>query len=86
MDENKLIENIFNEFEKTNNQINELVRIQNELSNSENELIALQIRYVHKYILDLVFVFVMSSKNYRLFIGAKKTMILNFKSRRKTKY
>lgn len=48
MDENKLIENIFNEFEKTNNQINELVRIQNELSNSENELIALQIRYVHK--------------------------------------
>lgn len=48
MNENKLVENIFSEFEKTNNQINEFIRIQSELSSTENELIALQIRYVHK--------------------------------------
>jgi hypothetical protein len=36
------------EFEKNNNHLNELIRLQDELANSENELIALQIRYVHK--------------------------------------
>lgn len=46
--DNNLIENILAEFEKSNNQINEVIRLQNELSKSENELMALQIRYVHK--------------------------------------
>lgn len=47
-DENNLIENILAEFEKSNGQINEVIRLQNELSKSENELLALQIRFVHK--------------------------------------
>ncbi|CAF0722537.1 unnamed protein product [Brachionus calyciflorus] len=48
IDENSVIENILAEFEKSNNQINETIRLQNELSRSENELMALQIRFVHK--------------------------------------
>jgi hypothetical protein len=42
--------NILYEFEKSNNQTSDLLRLQNDLSNAESELIALQIRFVHKYI------------------------------------
>lgn len=48
MTDQQLVESIFFEFQHTNDQLNELIRVQNELSNAENELIALQIRYVHK--------------------------------------
>ena len=47
--DNKMVENILIEFDKSNSQMTELFRIQNELSTSENELMALQIRFVHKY-------------------------------------
>ncbi len=42
------IENIMLEIEKSNTQISEVIRLQNELSQSENDLLALQIRFVHK--------------------------------------
>ncbi len=45
---NLSVENIMLEFEKSNNQLSELIRLQNELSQSENDLLALQIRFVHK--------------------------------------
>ena len=47
--DNRLVENILIEFDKSNSQMNELFRIQNELSTSENDLMALQIRFVHKW-------------------------------------
>ena len=43
------MEKIMIEFEKSSNQLNELIRLQNELSQSENDLLALQIRFVHKF-------------------------------------
>jgi hypothetical protein len=48
MGENELVESILSEFKQTNTQLLELIRVQNELANAENELVALQIRYVHK--------------------------------------
>lgn len=48
LEENQLVESILAEFEKTNSHMGELMRLQSELSHAENELIALQIRYVHK--------------------------------------
>lgn len=42
------IESIMTELEKSNNHIGELIRVQNELSTCQNELLALQIRFVHK--------------------------------------
>jgi hypothetical protein len=48
MDTQLALKNILSEFEKNNSQTNELIRLQNELSNSENQLIALQVRFVHK--------------------------------------
>jgi hypothetical protein len=42
------VESILFEFEKSTNNLNELIRLQNELSQSENDLLALQIRFVHK--------------------------------------
>jgi hypothetical protein len=44
----KMMESILSEFEKSNNQTDELLRIQNDLSSCQSELIALQIRFVHK--------------------------------------
>ena len=52
--DNKFVENILIEFDKSNNQLNELFRIQNELSESENDLMSLQIRFVHKFTLCLL--------------------------------
>jgi hypothetical protein len=49
--DNKFVENILIEFDKSNNQLNEFFRIQNELSESENDLMSLQIRFVHKFTL-----------------------------------
>lgn len=46
--DSKLVENILVEFDKSNCQMTEMFRIQNELSASENELMTLQIRFVHK--------------------------------------
>jgi hypothetical protein len=43
------VASIMLEFEKSNDQLNDLIRLQNELSQSENELLTLQIRFVHKY-------------------------------------
>ena len=48
--ENNLMRDILYEFEKSNNQTSDLFRLQNDLSSAESELIALQIRFVHKYI------------------------------------
>lgn len=48
MDTQLALQNILSEFEKNSSQTNELIRLQNELSNSENQLIALQVRFVHK--------------------------------------
>lgn len=45
---NKLMENILSEFEKSQDNTNEIFRIQDDLSNCESELVALQIRFVHK--------------------------------------
>jgi len=46
--DSKTYEKILNEFEKSNSDIGELIRLQEELSNCENELVAFQIRFVHK--------------------------------------
>jgi len=46
--DNEFVENILIEFEKSNSQLNEFFRVQNELSHSENDLMSLQIRFVHK--------------------------------------
>jgi hypothetical protein len=44
----KLMEDILSEFEKSQDHTSELLRLQNDLSNCESELVALQIRFVHK--------------------------------------
>lgn len=46
--DSKLMEEILSEFEKSNNNTSDLFRIQDDLSNCESNLVALQIRYVHK--------------------------------------
>ena len=48
MDNNKLMENILSEFEKSQDNTTEIFRIQDDLSNCESELVALQIRFVHR--------------------------------------
>jgi hypothetical protein len=45
---NNLMKDILYEFEKSNNQTSDIFRLQNDLSNAESELIALQVRFVHK--------------------------------------
>ena len=42
------MKDILYEFEKSNNQTSDIFRLQNDLSNAESELIALQIRFVHR--------------------------------------
>lgn len=46
--DSKLMEDILSEFEKSNNNTSDLFRIQDDLSNCESNLVALQIRFVHK--------------------------------------
>jgi hypothetical protein len=53
-DDSNLIERLICGFNANNEQINELMRLQEELSRSESELLALQLRFVHKY---LIYVF-----------------------------
>ena len=49
MEENKnIFANLIKEFNRTNNQTLELIRLQNDLTKNESELLAIQIRYVHK--------------------------------------
>ena len=45
---NNLMKEILYEFEKSNNQTSDIFRLQNDLSHVESELIALQVRFVHK--------------------------------------
>ena len=46
--EGQLMQNILQEFEKSNNQTSELLRIQSDLSNCEGELVSLKIRFDYK--------------------------------------
>ena len=43
-----ILEKLIKDFERSQNQIFDLTRLQDDLTKSESELYALQIRYVHK--------------------------------------
>jgi hypothetical protein len=47
-DDSLLLKKIIQDFNNYNNQTNELIRLQNELSKQESDLFAIQIRFVHK--------------------------------------
>ena len=46
--EGQLMQNILQEFEKNNSQTSELLRIQSDLSNCEEQLVSLKIRFDYK--------------------------------------
>lgn len=81
-DESQLIERLISSFNSNNEQINELVRLQDELSRSESELLALQLRFVHKY---SIFNSKKPINEYSTFKGPKKIKNIWCKSKKKLK-
>jgi hypothetical protein len=48
LDTDGIIPKILNELNRFNNDKNELIRVQNDLTRNESELFAFQIRYAHR--------------------------------------
>ena len=48
MTDANMLEKLVKDFERSQSQIFDLVRLQDEITKNESELYALQIRYVHK--------------------------------------